>query len=71
MEKGRNFFCFFGKKKGKRGGERRIFWEKGESAMWFFSRKNFLLISKYTPLQGLNFKQNSIYNTILYILFVD
>ena len=36
-----------------------------------YESKNFLLISKHTPLQGLKFKQNSIYNTILYILFLS
>ena len=56
MGKGEIYFCFFGRRKGRGEGERIIFWEKERSAMWFFPDKNFLLISKHTPLARFEFQ---------------
>ena len=38
--------------------------------MWFFPDKNFLLISKHTPLQGLNFIKK-VYIILSYIYFFN
>ena len=54
-EREKFLFVFLGRKREReRGG--RFFWEKERSAMWFFPDKNFLLISKHTPLARFEFQ---------------